>query len=101
MSSRGAARINDKTIGRCAIHGPNISGRIVEASTSVEINGRGVARIGDKVQADCGHTATIVTSSPAEDANDRQIARLNDEVGDSPYTGRISTASNDTFLNSN
>jgi len=101
MSTRGAARINDKTIGTCRIHGPNIGGRIIEASADVKVNGRGVARIGDKVQADCGHTATIITSSPSGDVNDRDIARLNDKVGDSPYTGKISTASDDTALNSN
>lgn len=97
--SRGIARLNDKTIGDCSEHGPNIKGRIVSASGNTNANNRRVARLGDKVEAECGHTAKIVTASSNTNPNFKGAARLNDKVGDSPYTGRIITASGDTFVN--
>jgi uncharacterized Zn-binding protein involved in type VI secretion len=97
--SRGDARLNDKTIGNCAIHGPNIKGKIITASTNVITNGKGTARLGDKVRADCGHVATIISASSTEFANGKPIARLNDKVGESPYTAEIITASTETFPN--
>jgi uncharacterized Zn-binding protein involved in type VI secretion len=95
---RGAARLNDLTLGDCAIHGPNIKGKIITASSNTIVNNRGVARLNDTVQADCGHTAKIVTGSGTVNVNNRPYARLNDEVGNSPYTAKIITASSDTDL---
>lgn len=98
--SRGAARQNDKTIGDCDIHGSNIKGRIVTGSGNIDVNGRPLARLGDRVEADCGHSAEIVTASNTEDPNEKRgTARLRDKVGNSPYKGRIVTASTDTFPN--
>jgi len=94
---RGAARENDLVKGDCLIHGPNIMGRISTSSSDVITNGRGQARIGDKVEAECGHIATITTGSAKEFANGRNVARQNDLVGNSPYTGKIQTGSSDTF----
>lgn len=97
---RGSARLNDQTIGDCSVHGENIKGKIVSASSNIEINGRGLARLGDRVEAECGHTAYIITASSTEDPNNKLgTARLNDKVGDSPYTGKIITASTNTFPN--
>jgi len=95
--NRGAARHNDLVKGNCAIHGANIMGRIITSSSDVITNGRGQARIGDKVKADCGHEAVIITGSGKEIANGRPVARQNDLVGNSPYTGKILTGSSDTF----
>ena len=97
--SRGTARLDDKTLGSCSVHGNNIGGKIVSASGDTTVNGRGVARLDDKVKADCGHEAIIITASPNTSANNRGIARLDDKVGDSPYTGRIITASPNDFTN--
>ena len=95
--NRGAARHNDLVKGNCAIHGPNIMGRIITSSSDVTTNSRGQARIGDKVKADCGHEAVIITGSGKELANGRSVARQNDLVGNSPYTGKILTGSSDIF----
>jgi len=95
--SRAIARLNDQTMGDCSVHGSNIGGKITSASPNVIVNNRGVARLGDKVLADCGHESEIITASPGRSANQRGVARLNDEVGNSPYTAKIITASPNTF----
>lgn len=93
---RGVARLGDRTIGGCAIHGAEISGTIISASADVICNGRGVARLGDQVLADCGHLSIIITAAGTVKANDRGVARLNDAVAGSPYVATIVTASADT-----
>lgn len=91
--ARGIARLHDQTIGNCSVHGSNIGGKIVTASANHMVNNRGVARLRDKVLADCGHEAYIITAAGTVKTNNRGTARLNDQVGDSPYTGKIVTAS--------
>lgn len=99
MSSRGAARLNDLTLGSCAIHGPNIKGKIITGSGDITVNGRPVARLGDRVLADCGHDAVIITASGTENSNGKGgTARLNDKVKGDFYSGVIVTASGDVFL---
>ena len=97
---RGIARLNDKTLGDCAVHGPNIQGRIITASGSEQVNGRPMARLGDTVRADCGHESKIVTASSSENPDSKiGTARLNDKVGrpGEPYKARIITASTNSF----
>jgi uncharacterized Zn-binding protein involved in type VI secretion len=89
------ARLGDKCVGTCKVHGPNIIGTIITASSSVNVNNRQVARLGDTVLANCGHTAIILTAAPATFANNLLVARLGDNVGASPYEGIIITASPD------
>lgn len=99
MANYGVARQNDIVIGDCEIHGKNIKGRVIGASTNVQVNGRGVARIGDKVEAECGHVSTIVSGSTSEKPNNKPgIAHQNSTVGlpNEPYKGRIITGSTDT-----
>jgi len=99
MANYGVARQNDIVIGDCEIHGKNIKGRVIEASTNVQVNGRGVARIGDKVKAECGHESTITSGSTSEKPNSKPgIAKQNSTVGlpNEPYKGRIITGSTDT-----
>ena len=92
--TRPAARLNDKTLGNCEVHGPNIKGRIITASSNIIVNGRPLARHGDKVKADCGHIAEIITEIGRVNPNqDIGTARLNDRVGKSPYKAVIITAS--------
>lgn len=88
------ARLGDKCIGSCKVHGPDIIGTIITASPNVNVNGRQVARLGDKVLANCGHIATIITATTKTDSNNRfGTATLGDKVGASPYEGIIITAS--------
>lgn len=100
MSGRGAARLNDLTLGECSVHGPDIKGKIATASGNVYINGRPTARLGDTVILECGHRAKIVTASGSEGTNNKlATARLNDKVKGPEYTGKIVTASGNVFLN--
>jgi uncharacterized Zn-binding protein involved in type VI secretion len=97
----GQARLGDRTIGICSAHTVPITvgGTIVTASTDTFVNNRGVARLGDLVQTDCGHTSLIVTASTDSLANNRGVARLSDAVASGPYVATIITASTDTSAN--
>lgn len=94
---RGVARLGDRTIGSCVVHGPNVGGTIVTASGDVIANDKGVARLADSVRADCGHFALIITCAATCVANDRGVARLNDLVKGPEYSGQIISASTDVF----
>jgi uncharacterized Zn-binding protein involved in type VI secretion len=99
---RGVARLTDRTFGTCSAHRSPISvgGTIITASGNVYANNLAVARLGDTVQADCGHTSVIITASPNVDGNSKSgTARLGDSVGNGPYSATIITASSDTFAN--
>lgn len=95
--SRGVVRIGDDTIGTCVIHGPNIRGKVITASSNVSVNNRTVARAGDTVLADCGHTGIIITAketvSSTAEAN-LLVARIDDQF-EGVYTGKIITSSGD------
>lgn len=96
--SRGVVRIGDETIGTCIIHGPNIKGKVITASSNVSVNNRILARAGDTVLADCGHTGIIITAketvSSTGEAN-LLVARIDDQF-QGVYSGVIITASGDT-----
>jgi hypothetical protein len=96
--SRGVARLGDKTLGSCSVHGNNIMGTIITASTTTTTaNGLPVARLTDMVLAECGHESKIITASPTVTDGKLGVARLNDKVGASPYEARIISASSNTF----
>jgi uncharacterized Zn-binding protein involved in type VI secretion len=102
--TRGVARLGDRTTGTCSdpVHTIPITtgGTIITASSNVSANNRKVARLGDTVQTDCGHTSLIITASPNVDSNSKLgVARLGDKVGAGPYDATIITASGDTFAN--
>lgn len=94
----GKARITDRTIGICYghIYPITVGGTIIQGSPDVYANGLQVARIGDIVKADCGHTGNIITGSSSVFANGIGIARLNDRVS-GIYIATIITASEDVF----
>lgn len=91
------ARLNDTTHGVCSEHGP-IKGKIITSSSTTLINNRGVARIGDTVQADCGHTGIIITGSDAfiENKQLRNIARVSSKF-EGIYSGIVISGSPDTL----
>jgi uncharacterized Zn-binding protein involved in type VI secretion len=101
--SRGVARLGDKTFGTCShpSHRPlSIGGKIITASGNTNCNNKPVARLGDTVLTDCGHTSIIITASPNGESNTNGgTARLGDLIGAGPYSARIITASGDTFIN--
>jgi len=89
------ARLGDLTMGSCKVHGKQ-KGTIITASPDVNCNDKGVARLGDLVRADCGHTGTIITASPDVNCNDKGVARLGDKV-DGIYQATIITGSENTI----
>lgn len=94
------ARLGDKTIGSCEEHGDDIQGTIITASADITANNKPVARLGDKVLAECGHISTIITAGMKTNPNNKGgIARLGDQVGDSPYTAIIITSSTNVTAN--
>lgn len=89
------ARKGDKTVGTCKIHGPQ-SGRIITGKPTVKVNGSIVATIGDTVQANCGHTGTIVTGNMTDINVSAPAARLGDSFT-GVYSGTIVQGSPNTF----
>lgn len=96
--SRGIARIGDKTHGVCTSHITPITvdGVIISGCSKSTLNGRAIARVGDRVKADCGHEGIIITGSPTAFFEGRQHARLGDQFK-GEYTGEIITASGDGY----
>jgi len=100
----GIARLGDKTFGTCKHPSHDspitIGGTIITASGNSMTNSKGIARLGDLVRTDCGHTDRIITASPDSNVNSRPIARLGDKVGgDGVYDATIITASPDGTVN--
>mgnify|MGYP000072320276 CR=1 FL=1 len=97
---RGIARIGDSTFGTCYAHKHPlaIGGTIISASPDHVCNGRLVARLGDTVLADCGHTAIIVSASTNTACNNRGVARLGDSTAGA-YVATIISASMDSDCN--
>ena len=96
MSTK-VARIGDRTHGTCTAHLIPITtgGTITSGSSDVIVNDKGVARLGDTVTADCGHTSVIVSANSTVVANDKKVARIGDAVGSGPYTATIISSSPD------
>ena len=94
----GVARVTDRTHGTCYGHKTPISvgGTIVSGDGTVNAESLPIARIGDVVQADCGHTSVIVTGSPKTFASGISVARLGDNVS-GIYVATIISASGITF----
>ena len=96
---RGVARMGDRTSGTCSVHGQQ-NGVIVTASAdNIADNGMGVARVGDLVQADCGHQASIITGDSTHKVNDKTVARLGSIVQGDLYTATVTTASTKNIVN--
>ena len=94
------ARLGDRTQGTCSCHlvPINVGGSITTASPDVFANGIAVARIGDTVLADCGHTGTIVSASPDVYANVKKIARVGDQT-EGCYVAVIIAGSPNVYAN--
>jgi len=99
----GVARLNDLHAGTCD-HGEsccphNVIGPIIAASGNVNANGRGVARLGDKVTHNCPHCGTgfISSASGTVIVNGKGAARLGDLVTYPGGIGKIITASDNDF----
>lgn len=96
----GVARVGDKTVGKCHCHivTIDVEGTIITGSPDRILDGRPVARLGDIIKADCGHTCKIITASSSVITNGRGTARLGDKGGDDCYECTIVTASTDDFI---
>lgn len=96
----GTARVTDKTIGICSCHDDaiEVEGVIETGSPTRFVNGLAVARKGDIVRADCGHTGIISTYSPDVFVDGLPVARLGDKT-EGCYVATIITSSEDTITN--
>jgi uncharacterized Zn-binding protein involved in type VI secretion len=94
----GVARVTDLTVGICSGHNPPIAigGIIIVGSEITYADGLQVARIGDIVQAFCGHIGIIIMGSGITYSDGIQWARLSDRVA-GIYNAGIITASGITF----
>jgi len=95
IDAKPIARLGDDTFGVCQVHG-NQYGKIVSSSTNVFVNGRGIARLGDEVLANCGHTGIISSSATITFVNGKGIARVGDSV-EGIYSASIISGSEDSF----
>lgn len=95
MSILPVARIGDKTIGVCLIHGPQ-SGRILTGKAQTIVNAPPDSTIGDTVIANCGHTGKIITGNMQAFDTAPPTARLSD-IFIGIYIGMIIQGSPDTF----
>lgn len=89
------SRIGDRTIGTCThppipLH-PNpsspIGGQIITSSAVTSIEGKLVARVGDTVLADCGHSG-IIDSGGSINIENNPVARVGDTFS-GVYNGNI------------
>jgi len=84
MSQRPIARIGDGFSGQCCCHVDptciGMSGKIVSGSHNSMCDGIPIARVGDTVVGDCGHTGTIVSGSAITFIDGRPVARVGDSV---------------------
>ena len=90
------ARVGDSASGTCShpSHSSPISvtGTIISGSSDVMVEGKPLARVGDAVQASCGHMATIVSGSSKFFNDGKAAARVGDPVsGD--WSGTITGGS--------
>lgn len=93
------ARLFDRCAGTCfnPAHGSplSIGGSIITAAIGTSANSLGIARLGDTVQADCGHLGTITSGSSSTFVNSLPVAVLGSTVaGD--YVATVVQASPDT-----
>jgi uncharacterized Zn-binding protein involved in type VI secretion len=87
---RGFARVDDLCTGRCSKHKNPITvdGVIVGGSVGSSSDGRAMARVGDLIKANCGHTGFIDSGVSNITSDGIPMARINDTFsGD--YTGTI------------
>lgn len=65
------ARVGDPWQGICHCHDDpiNVTGEIISGSSDATSGGKAIARIGDIVQATCGHTGPIATGSSVNKTN--------------------------------
>lgn len=88
------SRLGDRTTGYCSSHGGTYGGTITSSSSDVKANSKGVARVGDTVTSDCGHTGIINSGAATVKANGQSIARVGDSFTGT-YTGTITEGSPD------
>ena len=76
------ARLTDVFNGTCICHSPPIPmiGEIITCSPDAKSEGLGIARIGDTVRGNCGHTGTIITGSTSNKTNGKFKALLGSQV---------------------
>lgn len=94
MSIMPVARLRDRTVGVCVVHGPQ-GGKIITGKVNTKVNGSIITTIGDTVLANCGHTGRIITGNYLDIDTNMPVARMGDRfVG--AYSGVIIQGSPNT-----
>lgn len=93
----GVARIGDRTFGYCSSHDGNFLGTVIGGSSDVKANSQGIARLGDTVLSDCGHTGTINSANASVNVNGIKAARNGDSFTGT-YSGTITEGSTDVIV---
>ena len=90
------ARIGDPVFGFCSIDEIPIGGVIQSGASKTYCEGARVARVGDVVLSDCGHTGTIVSGATSVYAEGNKVARVNDSFS-GVYSGTITGSASKTY----
>jgi len=94
------AIISSVGVGVCSCHKSpqSTSGTVIQGSGTVLANGMGVARIGDMIVANCGHTGTLIQGSGTVTAEGIGVSALTSMfVG--CFTGNIISGANTVLVN--
>lgn len=78
MAAKGIARQGDRGVGICVGHSPPIpmTGTIIASATTSNCNNLALARAGDIVKGECGHTGIISDSAPTAQAEGIGLAYI-------------------------
>lgn len=85
----GIARVGDTAAGTCSSHKnpQSVTGIITTGYADGTCDDKSIARVGDTVTFNCGHTGIITSGAQYSTAGDISIAVLGSTVG--PGTGNI------------
>lgn len=78
----GIATVGSSASGTCYGHKSPlaVTGEISSGSGNVMVDGKGVARVGDLVTFECGHTGNISGGSGKSTVNGEGLARVGDPI---------------------
>lgn len=94
------ARVGDIAVGTCRAHKTPraCSGPVVTGSSTTDVDGQPLARLGDVVAFNCGHSGTIASGSGTATCDGMGIARVGDIVV-GPMTAMIVSGSGTSDCN--
>lgn len=95
MAKSNISRLGDTATGVCAVHGP-VPGEITSSASKSKCEGVLIARVGDTVEASCGHTGVIDKGSSSVLTEGAETARIADTFS-GIYSGEIVGGASKSF----